>query len=107
MKQKTRDLKAGELFIVSGGSYSDYQVEGLFRCKKDFNPDDMAKEFYKTSLRYGSDTETITYFQSTKYLAHLISAEYLEAIPVFEFHYNDYGDYSPYVKELVYPPQNT
>ena len=38
-------MKKGDLFIVSVGEYSDYEIKAMFKCLKDFNIKALIKQF--------------------------------------------------------------
>ena len=98
-RPKTRNVARGELFFVSSGEYSDYQVNGIFKCLKEFNPDEFACPATK---RIYSEVNKTWYasFEEEAYLSLLTIGGFIEQVPAFEFHLSDYGDYEPSISEF-------
>lgn len=97
-KSKTRNVMPGELFYLSSGEYSDYQVKGIYKCLKEFSPDEFAcpatvrafSEFYQKWSEY---------FNEGAFILMLVNGGYIEQVPAFEFHLSDYSDYEPSITE--------
>ena len=87
-RQKMRTIKAGETVIVTSGVYSDYRVMGMFRCLKDFSPDEEMIKYTRPSA-FKKDRD---FFEDTKCLAGLCSDRILEEVQHMELHLGDYGD---------------
>lgn len=78
--------KAGRLFCVEEGEYSDYQVIGFFVALVDFCPDDEVEAFIKENP---SNAEKYK-FSNEAFLAFLLAKGFLLEIEYGTFHLADY-----------------
>lgn len=82
---------AGTIIILAEGEYSDYRTGPLFRCLKDVNLEDLAREFYPNapksewSGRRNADASTFTLW--------LIQNGWVEELEYSEVHVGSYGEF--------------
>ena len=86
-------MKAGEIFIATTGSYSDYVIIDLFRCIKDFSENEMAVRFEHDHRINRSQTEVGISVDEDKMIDCLESTGFIEKVKHKEFHLGDYQDY--------------
>lgn len=56
-------MKTGDLFYLSEGSYSDYNIAGHFKVLQDFNLGELADEYQSTTKeRWGPDAQGFAAF---------------------------------------------
>ena len=82
-------MKAGELFVVTGGAYSDYGIYDHLRALRDFNWDECVAEWLSSHPE-----QTATYsgdFQG--FLQWMRDKGCVESAPLLEIHIGDYGSF--------------
>jgi hypothetical protein len=90
MTQEITKIKSGQLFTVSSGEYSDYQVIGVFQANADFDVKELLEayllEFPKQAQRFRFDAQG--------YLGWCARKNLFEPVESLEWHLGDYGNSS-------------
>lgn len=97
-------IHAGELFTVETGEYSDFQVHGIFRALRDFEPSELLKgrKFGWTS----SEPEL-----ARKFMAELVMDKTIEPVDCRTLSLESYGLFADnltlhaYVGALTFEPE--
>jgi len=85
-------IKKGQLIIISDGEYDDYQIVNTFRALKDFDTNEVMREFLikhpeaDGNLHSLLSPRTINTFQ-----CYLIETGMAEEVHTTEWHIADYG----------------
>jgi hypothetical protein len=88
--------KAGTLFMVDSGSYSDYSVIGFFVVLKEFNPIAELREYLAARPE---QLETYR-FKESEYLAAILAKGLLLEIEYSTLHLGDYSRHT----EVAFTP---
>lgn len=82
-------VKDNTLIVISSGEYSDYQVWGLFKTKKDFTGKTWLQEYL---VDYPEQQKPYA-FEYSKFINYLISKDIIEEVSCSEFYLGDYGHF--------------
>lgn len=106
MVNKDRIIKKGELFILTEGEYSDYQIITLCRALTDLNTANLLNEFTGEERKIGPlkinpyeywerprDSNFPNWIMNVKKVA--------EEVPLTEWHYETYNEMSADIYRLV------
>jgi hypothetical protein len=87
-------LKAGTIFNVTHGEYSDYSVLGTMRVLKDFAPVEEFRAFVRGAVDEGEDTMRLAFGIGDRdgFLAHLVHEGYVEDVVASTLHLGAYGE---------------
>ena len=81
--------KAGELFALSSGEYSDYRFNGLYRALKDLDLVELARGYYEQCLP-SNWNQGEKEADDAGWGAWLIANGYAEEVPYDEIHCGSY-----------------
>jgi hypothetical protein len=90
IKVMNGDVKAGELFLLSTGEYSDYTVNALVKVLIDF---DAAKAIKNYQIESPIDEDRSYSDGLDKFIAYLLSHGYVEQIEYREFYLGAYDEF--------------
>jgi len=84
---KHSKIRAGSLFTVSSGEYSDYFIRGVFRALRDIDPEALLREWLKD---HPDQAERYS-FKDIDFLAWAFRLGAFETVPAFDWHLGSYS----------------
>lgn len=100
MAKQMREIKTGEMVMITVGEYSDYQVTGLFKALKDFNPDEIVARFREEKLTAEEREDNWAQQMISRHILFLLELGVVEQVQAAEMHLGSYGGLDPRVTEL-------
>ena len=82
-----KDLKAGQLVVITEGCYSDYGITGFFVALQTFKPMGLFAEYMAAHPEQAKDYQ----FSAEQFLAYLLSKGLLLEIQYANLHMGDYS----------------
>lgn len=81
--------KTGELIVLSGGCYSDYRFNGLYRCLQDIDIGELAEKYVEQApvCDWDPDRKEV---DDGGFGAYMISLGLVEELPYDEIHCGSY-----------------
>ena len=95
-EKRQETIKAGELFILSSGEFSNYGPIGCYKALKDINPDSVKDMYFATD---GKEVE-YEYQHESRFVNYLEKNGLVERVFMREFHLG-WNLQSPTVSEIT------
>jgi len=83
-------IPAGNVFTITMGEYSDYNVDGVYMAVVDIEPDALLKQWLS---EHPEQTESYR-FEHSKFLLRLLTQNVMKLMHSFEWHITDYSSWS-------------
>lgn len=89
-------MKAGTIFVVTSGEYSDYGLSGTFRARCDFWWNDVLEAWLKTNEKQSGDYHG----DFRAFLKHLETEDLVEHVTIPKIHIGDYGTFERHPEDV-------